>query len=47
MTGCNPVFLLDGTDVWGKDVTYTFKNAKLALLKGEDGVTYFRSASLD
>ena len=47
VTGCNPVFLPDGTDVWGKDVTYTFKNAKLALLKGEDGVTYFRSASLD
>lgn len=46
VTGCNPVFLPDGTDVWGKDVTYTFKNAKLLFLKGDDGITYFRSASM-
>lgn len=46
VTGCNPVFLPDGSDVWGNDVTYTFKNAKLMLMKGENGVTYFRSASL-
>ena len=47
VTGCNPVFTPDGEDVWGDDVTYTFKNAKLVFLKGEDGNTYFRSASLD
>ena len=40
--GCNPVIDAEGTEVWGKDLTYTYKNCVVELLKGENGVTYFR-----
>ncbi len=42
VTGCNPVFTPDGQDVWGKDLTYTYKNCKVEFLKGDNGITYFR-----
>lgn len=41
-TGCNPVIDEEGNEVWGKDVTYTYRNCIVELLKGENGITYFR-----
>lgn len=39
---CNPV-VVEGDLVYGDEVTYTYKNCKIVLLDGENGIRYFRN----